>query len=455
MLTIKHKENKMKTLKLPELVAKILKQSVAQYLVLVAFVGIFGTVGIIELNGSRAASLPSVVTTGELSSYLTNGAGHVMCLDDYQNRSTNGTPIKIYPCSTVDAAQKWQLYSDSTIRIHGKCLDVYQNKTTNGSKLDLYSCNGGRNQKWTVGKNVNLSLNDLVSAASGKCLDDYHSGTANSNPTDLWSCNGTTAQVWGWNAGSTIVQGGKTATANCHSTVSGGNTCYYWVQSFQQNNGNFAANGVSANFSQPNPKIGPDEPGSHDLNHSVMEIWAASADGKQTVEIGWYKDNTHSAPILFTTAWVNNQFLGYAENGGTGFVQVSKTFKIGGNISVGQTGKYEVLISGGQLQIWYNGAEIGYFPQSVWSSRGASFTKLGDVSVYGEIATGVATVSLTQMGNGVNGSSKSAASVSGYSLIGANTTSQLTNFGAPAGFTNIYNYGNTSATGFTYGGPGF
>jgi Ricin-type beta-trefoil lectin domain len=418
---------------------------------LVVAVG-FGISGSIFIVASHAATVKAL-KTGQLSSALVNNSGKVMCLDDYKNRSANLTPVNVYPCNTKDAGQKWQLYSDNTIRIHGKCLDVYRNSKTNGAKIDLYTCNGGKNQQWTAGTNVSLSLNNLVSKASGKCLDVYRSQTANNSRTDLYKCNGTAAQVWGWNTNGKIVRGGSTVAANCHGSVVGGNTCYYWVGAYQQNNDSFSASGVSADFTQGNPKINPYV--DVDLNHSIIEIYAASADGKQAVEIGWYAGNG-AAPMLFATVWVNSEFIGYAENGGTGFVPVSTTMHVGDKVKVGATGTYKIQYASSQWQIWYNGVEVGYFPESVWSSRGASYTSIGWVSPYGEVADSLATIAKTQMGTGILGSKSGAAAISNYTLIGSSTPAKLTDFYEPSGVaTSRYDYGSTSSTGMTLGGPGF
>ncbi len=421
---------------------------------LLAVIVLFGIAGTYFIVASKAATTATVLKTGQLSSFLKNGAGQVMCLDLYKNLSANGTPINIFPCSTTDAAQKFSLYSDNSIRIHGKCLDVYQNQTANGTKIELFDCNGNANQKWHVGTDPKQSLNNLISNSSGKCLDVYSSQTANNSKTNLWGCNGTTAQVWGWNTNGKIIQGGTTYNANCHSSVIGGNTCYYWVGANQNNNGNFSASGVSATMNQPNPYINPQQPSDDPLHHSIFEIWAGSPDNKQVVEIGWYKDVNRPIPILFATAWVNSEFIGYAQNGGTGFVPVSTSFHVGDQVSVGSTGNYKILFANNQWQIWYNNQEIGYFPESVWTSRGATFNSIGWVSPYGEVEDSVATIAKTDMGNGTLGSNTGSSAITAYTLYGSSTPAQLTNYYQPTGLAaSYYNYGNPTATSFRVGGP--
>jgi hypothetical protein len=418
------------------------------------FAVLFGIIGSYLYAVGQAASKPKPGTPGELSVYLKNSAGEVMCLQDAKNLAKSGNPVNLYPCSLSNAAEKWTPWNDGTIRIYNKCLTVRGNRTLNGTAIEINTCKGAKDQKWAHGTNVHQSLNDLISKASGKCLDVYGGRTANGSAVDLWGCNSTPPQVWGWNTNGKIVLGGATADANCHGSVVGGNTCYYWAQAFQQGNGSFTANGVSADFSQPDPVIGPSY-ALAPLNHSDVEIWAASADDQQVIEFGWYKDSSRLKPILFATSWANNQFLGYVENGGTGFVPVSKKVKIGEKVTIGKTTAYKILHSGSQWQLWYGGVEVGYFPDSNWTSKNATFTQIGHVQVFGEVGSDVATVSKTQMGNGTLGSKPGSASISHYALIDASASAKLTDFGEPTGFANIYAYGARTATGFRYGGPGF
>jgi hypothetical protein len=188
---------------------------------------------------------------------------------------------------------------------------------------------------------------------------------------------------------------------------------------------------------------------------SAAEIWASSADGQQTIEAGWYKDSTRSSSILFATRWINGgSNFAYVQNGGSGFVQVSSTVHFGDAVSAGTVGNYKIQLVGTQWQLWYNGTEVGYFPQSLWTNQGAAFTALGNVHVYGEVSGGQFTVSKTQMGNGTLGSNAGATIFKNYALINSSTPAQLVNFGQPS-TAYAYNYGATGGTGFAFGGPGF
>jgi hypothetical protein len=412
--------------------------------------------GLVVRQAGHAAGA-TVVKTGLIATSFKNSSGQVMCLDDYQGGTANGSAINIFACNRNDSSQVWSQYSDGTLRIKSKCLDVYQNGTADGSRIELFTCNGAANQRWTRGTNVHVSLNNLVGAQSGKCLDDANYGTTNNNKTQLWTCNGGTAQVWGWvTSADPLVPGGETAYANCHSVISGGNTCFYWSRAHQQNDGNYSASGVSASFTQADPIIGKQWPGDGGtLHHSVAQIWASAPDTNQIIEIGWYKDSTRSTSILFGTRWINGQSK-YIQNGGTGFVQVSSSVHFGDKVAIGALGNYKIQLVGSQWQLWYNGVEVGYFPQSLWSNQGASFNTIANVHVYGEVSSGPYTVTKTQMGNGILGSRSGSTDFKNYVLINSSEPAQLVDFAGPqAPADSAYDFGNPTATGFTFGGPGF
>src|SRR6185503_2784808 len=100
-----------------------------------AFVGAFVAFGLVVVLVSHAATTVTAGATGLLAGGLRNGAGTVMCLDDYQNSSVNGAHINVYPCNKSDGGQKFVPYSDGTIRIHSKCVAVSGNSNANGARL--------------------------------------------------------------------------------------------------------------------------------------------------------------------------------------------------------------------------------------------------------------------------------------------------------------------------------
>lgn len=412
-------------------------------------IAVFVIIGVTSHVFSSASSA-TVVKTGLLSLGLENSGGHTMCLDDLNRSTTNGTRMVIWTCNTADPAQKFSRYSDNTIRIYGKCVDVYQASKSPGAEIDLYTCNGGANQVWTTGTNAKVSLNDLVSKQSGYCLDDLSSKTANASVTDLYPCNGTGAQVWGWNTGSSVVAGGDAANNNCNAIGGFGepNNCYIQIGAMQKNIAN--ATGVSANFSQNAPYCGPN------CIHSVVEFQVGSADEKNLIEFGWGVQANQpkgTAPISTIGLYAN----GSAVDADANFVQLSKTIKIGQAVPTNGTlanFKIAYVASSQQWQLLYNNTEIGYFPESIWTSRKTSLTSLPLVFIFGEDVYSPAMLnSNMQMGNGILGSKSGSASVTGYTLYGTTTAPNLSPFAGSKDTAN-YNDGNITATSFTYGGPG-
>jgi hypothetical protein len=174
------------------------------------------------------------------------------CLDDLGNKPANGARVALWSCQANDAAERWTLVSDGTIRIHGKCLAVTGNggylgqgvqlqacataagpreiwltgtdgelgnarsglclsvaRSTvgNGTRPTLIRCQLKRGQLWT------LPAQRLLAALTGTCADDLHSAGDNGNVIDLYSCNGTASQDWAVRPDGTLrVFGGKCLT---------------------------------------------------------------------------------------------------------------------------------------------------------------------------------------------------------------------------------------------------
>jgi Concanavalin A-like lectin/glucanases superfamily/Ricin-type beta-trefoil lectin domain len=153
-----------------------------------------GTVADVQ-TWQAALSPPQVAATGGVT-----GSGPVLsaisgkCLDDYQNKNTNGNKIDIWSCNSSHA-QNWatspSTAAGDTIQINGKCLDDTSSGTTNGTLVQLYTCNNTAAQRWAPGPN-----GSLINAASGKCLDDPGSSTTDGTQLQIYTCNATNAQNW-------------------------------------------------------------------------------------------------------------------------------------------------------------------------------------------------------------------------------------------------------------------
>lgn len=118
------------------------------------------------------------------------------CIDVQWANPQNSQPVHLWQCTPNNAAQRWTIYSDGTIRAYGKCLDVRGDSTSNGAQIQIYDCNGGGNQKW---ESINLSGNTrmLRNPRSGRCIDAVNGGTADGTRIQLYTCVTTTsAQRW-------------------------------------------------------------------------------------------------------------------------------------------------------------------------------------------------------------------------------------------------------------------
>ena len=114
-----------------------------------------------------------------------------LCLDDRSNSSRNGAIVQVWQCNG-DANQKWQVFSDGTIRHNGLCLDATGYGTANGTKVQLWACTGGANQKWDT-KDWRIHYDNP--AAVNKVLDDTRSG-GNGTQQQIWTNTGGANQYW-------------------------------------------------------------------------------------------------------------------------------------------------------------------------------------------------------------------------------------------------------------------
>ncbi|MEU1280764.1 family 16 glycosylhydrolase [Streptomyces sp. NPDC005805] len=131
------------------------------------------------------------VTTGDspsTSGTITGIGGK--CVDVAGANAANGTPIQITDCNG-NAAQRWTVGGDGTIRALGKCLDAASGGTANGTPVQLWDCNGTAAQRWVV-----TGARDIVNPQADKCLDATGNSSANGTRLQLWTCAGTANQKW-------------------------------------------------------------------------------------------------------------------------------------------------------------------------------------------------------------------------------------------------------------------
>ena len=222
--------------------------------------------------------------------------------------------------------------------------------------------------------------------------------------------------------------------------------CYYYAAMVQDN---ITATGASVSFTQAQPTVDSKD------YHSLTELAIESANHQQIVEIGWIvapSANGDSLPHLFVYHWVNGHQTCY---NGCGFVPLSTTYSAGGLVKVGAVGTYGIQYTNSEWLLSYNGSALGYFPESIW---GGTFSELGEVQVFGEVASPSATAPETQMGNGKLGTAAKSAVISRLTYTGRLTPHTLS-YGAPQA-PGIYTMGKYNAAcetscGMSFGGPGY
>lgn len=133
--------------------------------------------------------------------------------------------------------------------------------------------------------------------------------------------------------------------------------------------------------------------------HTLGEIAVRSADGRQTVEVGWTVDrdvnNGSAEPHLFVYHWVDNRESCY---NGCGFVQYSPNVKPGDRLPVGAERRFAIQHFGSAWWIAYDNEWIGYYPDELWSGK---YTRAGLTQWFGEVAASTL-APCTDMGNGLN-----------------------------------------------------
>lgn len=213
------------------------------------------------------------------------------------------------------------------------------------------------------------------------------------------------------------------------------------------------ADGAWANFSVHKPTLA-----SGDF-HTLAEMSAQSATGGQFVEVGWTVDTVGGQPKLFVARWLNGVFGGYNTGGWVDYAPT--TLNAGDSLAswVGGTSiRFIIQYSSGN---WWIAADtaaspawLGYFPGTIWSSVGVTFTTANNFQLFDEMAVNTST-SCTDGGSGVLASAGPPAvgsSIGSFSLINSTSSPVLTTFA-----TDSTHWASValSARTIRVGGPGF
>src|SRR5260370_31074862 len=236
-------------------------------------------------------------------------------------------------------------------------------------------------------------------------------------------------------------KGAPPADGTLHPSIAPG---YHYVHGYQHTTGI----GAEGYLSQHKPFLNSSD------NHTLAEIAGQSSDGKQIAEIGWTVDrglNGDDNPHLFVFAWCHG--VGNCYNG-CGYVQFSSTLPPGMTVaSDGSQHLYAMEYFNGNWWLYYDTEWIGYFPGSIWSNKGVTFTQVGLIQWFGEVLSKGG--SNTQMGNGILGSNPGSASISNAAVITTPSSAAHASINLNATDPSCYNYGwITLSYSFRYGGPG-
>lgn len=120
------------------------------------------------------------------------------CLHLKDGVARSGATVYLYTCNNT-SAQRWDLFSDSTIRIHSNtsyCLDVKDGSTIRGGVAWLWKCDGTPAQVWKARLNADNTTSSLVNPQSNKCLDNKSGIQQNGNKIQIWDCASIHSQKW-------------------------------------------------------------------------------------------------------------------------------------------------------------------------------------------------------------------------------------------------------------------
>jgi hypothetical protein len=206
--------------------------------------------------------------------------------------------------------------------------------------------------------------------------------------------------------------------------------------------------------------------------HSLVELSIASTDGKQIVEVGWIVDRTGingtdlTNPHLFVGAWVNNNFLGYNNAAGSGWVDNTAVATNAGASLASYVGAATPPIFGmvhynSAWWVSFDGNYIGDFPDTLWTGATPSVTTFTVFNVFqgfGEVAanlTSPTTTTCTDMGSGVlptaYGTPTTAAKIASVTYSATTAVLSPMSVAVPANYTN---YVSGTSRSVTLGGPG-
>jgi hypothetical protein len=189
--------------------------------------------------------------------------------------------------------------------------------------------------------------------------------------------------------------------------------------------------------------------------HTLAEVALSSANGQQTVEVGWTEDPTtfgDSKPRLFVYSWVNGVGQGYNAH----FTNyASRVNTVGDDLTsfIDTVPQFGWTYSAGNWWASFNGSYLGYFPGSNWSGVTPTFNNAHLIQFFGEISG--RSSPCTDMGSNpaVLATSTTGSKFSSITYDGLSTGVSVAPFYTNAAWYNAALIAGSTRT-FYYGGPG-
>ena len=150
-------------------------------------------------DGHSDANTPDNTPSTQLQQgALVNGNGK--CLDLWDGASLNGRKIQEWDCARTtssDRSASEPIYAQNVtfdqgkLMLAGKCLDIFEQRNENGTPIHLWDCVPAPTQEWRQ-----LSGGQLQNVATGKCLAVREDSSENGTVIHLWDCHSGQTEKW-------------------------------------------------------------------------------------------------------------------------------------------------------------------------------------------------------------------------------------------------------------------
>jgi hypothetical protein len=230
-------------------------------------------------------------------------------------------------------------------------------------------------------------------------------------------------------------------------------TTYHYAVGSQVLPAGTVADGAAVNITVESPHVSAND-GTN--AHSVAELIVQSDNLINAVEVGWRKAVT-GTPKLFVYHRINGVGQGYNNCVDYAPEPVNAGADLSSWVGAAASPRFQITATATAWWIAFNAKWVCHIPISQWTSAGVTnFSKASVVQAYGEVASTLRAKPCTDMGNGQDASSGTAARIGSYVLINPvpPTTASFVVGPSPAGVgitTSVVTPGVT----FRYGWKGY